>query len=156
MYLSTKILDGFSCCFRQWKATHSHCSKLHGYAIKFKVTFESENLDDKNWVVDFGFLKSTTFKFDGLFLKDWFNYMFDHTVVISSNDPFIRNFADLEKSGLLDLRIIENVGCEAFAELVFVVLELMLKHEKMDGRVKLRSVECIEHEKNSAIYEKRY
>ena len=25
--------EGLSCCFRQWRATHSHCRLLHGYAL---------------------------------------------------------------------------------------------------------------------------
>ena len=32
-----KYLDGFSTCFRQWNATHSHCRFLHGYAISFRL-----------------------------------------------------------------------------------------------------------------------
>ena len=39
IYKSTKIIDGFSTCFRQWKATHSHCQYLHGYSISFKLIF---------------------------------------------------------------------------------------------------------------------
>ena len=45
---------GFSCAFRQPKATHSHCSLIHGYSLGFKFTFEADYLDDKNWVYDFG------------------------------------------------------------------------------------------------------
>ncbi len=32
IYRSTKSYDhseGLSCCFRQWRATHSHCSLVH-------------------------------------------------------------------------------------------------------------------------------
>jgi len=151
MYQSTKVIDGFSTCFRQWGATHSHCSKLHGYSLKFKVIFQSTTLDANNWVIDFGFLKSTTFKFDGLPLKEWFSYMFDHTLVLAKDDPYIEKFKELEVLGVASARILDRVGCEAFAELVYVVLNLMLKHEgKTD--VQLLSVECIEHEKNSAIF----
>ena len=28
MFTSTKVFDGFSCCFRQWKATTTHCPFL--------------------------------------------------------------------------------------------------------------------------------
>ena len=48
-YKSTKLFEGFSCCFRQWRATKTHCRFLHGYAVSFKVTFEGE-LDHRNWV----------------------------------------------------------------------------------------------------------
>ena len=41
-YQSTKLFDGFSCCFRQWKAETTHCRFLHGYGISFRVTFEGD------------------------------------------------------------------------------------------------------------------
>ena len=42
MFISTKVFDGFSCCFRQWKATTTHCQFLHGYGVSFKVWFEGD------------------------------------------------------------------------------------------------------------------
>lgn len=60
IYRSTKTFGhecGFSVAFRQWRA-ESHCRLLHGYALAFKFTFEAEELDVRNWVVDFGALKS--------------------------------------------------------------------------------------------------
>ena len=56
-YQSTKTYGndrGFSCAFRQPKATHSHCSLIHGYSLGFKFVFEADHLDDKNLVYDFG------------------------------------------------------------------------------------------------------
>ena len=44
-FYSTKTYGndkGLSCCFRQWGATHSHCSLLHGYSIGIKIVFECE------------------------------------------------------------------------------------------------------------------
>jgi len=42
MFVSTKVFDGFSTVFRQWKAKDTHCRFLHGYGISFKVWFEGE------------------------------------------------------------------------------------------------------------------
>jgi len=154
MYQSTKVIDGFSTCFRQWRAAESHCSKLHGYALKFKLVFESETLDSNNWVMDFGFLKKSTFKFDGFQIAEWFKKVFDHTVVIARDDPEFRAFQILEELGVAEIRVMDRVGCEAFAELVYNVIDLMLSHEGK-SEVKLVSVECIEHEKNSALFIKK-
>jgi 6-pyruvoyltetrahydropterin/6-carboxytetrahydropterin synthase len=44
-YQSSKVFDGFSTVFRQWKAEETHCRFLHGYGISFKVYFEGD-LDD--------------------------------------------------------------------------------------------------------------
>ena len=57
MFFSTKTYGhetGLSCAFRQPNATHSHCSLLHGYALSFKFVFGAQELDNKNWAVDFG------------------------------------------------------------------------------------------------------
>ena len=47
---------GLSAVFRQLHAD-SHCRFLHGYSLQFKFTFGCDELDEKNWVVDFGGLK---------------------------------------------------------------------------------------------------
>ena len=49
-YQSTKIFDNYSVALRQWKASHSHCELLHGYALKFKVWFESNELFEEDHV----------------------------------------------------------------------------------------------------------
>ena len=61
MYYSTKRFSGYSTCFRQWRASHSHCQYLHGYAMEFVVTFDGP-LDERNWVMDFGAFKSNGIK----------------------------------------------------------------------------------------------
>ena len=86
MYRSTKLFDGFSCCFRQWKAEKTHCKFLHGYGISFRVTFEGK-LDHRNWVWDFGGMKRAETLIDGLQPKAWMDYMFDHTVIVAIDDP---------------------------------------------------------------------
>lgn len=154
MYQSTKVIDGFSTCFRQWRA-ESHCNQLHGYALKFKLIFEADTLDSRNWVQDFGFTKQEIEFSSGYrpgTVKDWFNYMFDHTTLVSNDDPKLSWFQDMNNELIIDLRILPHVGCEAFAKYVFDFIETNLKLYK--GRVRLKSVECIENEKNSAIFEK--
>lgn len=170
-YLSTKTYGtdrGLSCCFRQWRSTHSHCSLLHGYSIGIKLIFESETLDDRNWVMDFGGLKA---------FKEWSEYMFDHTLVVGHDDPHLPMFKQMaelglqDQGGVCDLRIVPAVGCEKFAELAYTEMNNILQAFKQgksytlpDGQmfearysvgagVKLRSVEVFEHAGNSAVYE---
>ena len=150
MYQSTKIIDGFSTCFRQWRAK-SHCSYLHGYSLKFKLTFQSNELDLNNWVADFGFLKydynSTQRSF-----KDWFKENFDHTTIIAVDDPHKIKFVGLHDLGVINVRFVDKVGCEAFAEYVWNFITSNLHKITQNPGVNLHSVECIENEKNSAIY----
>ena len=149
-YRSTKVIDGFSTCFRQHSAEDTHCKFLHGYAISFKVTFEGE-LDSRNWVVDFGGLKRSKTTIDGLAPKNWFNHMFDHTTIIAHNDPHRLEFEHLAEKKVIQLRKLPFVGCEKFAEFVYYKLRSWCLSE-FNGRVKIVSVECREHEKNTAIY----
>lgn len=170
-YISTKTYGndrGLSCCFRQWRSTHSHCSLLHGYSIGIKLIFESETLDDRNWVMDFGGLKA---------FQQWAEYMFDHTLVIAEDDPhraMFEKMAELglqDRGGVCDLRIVPAVGCEKFSELAYKEMAKILNTFQLGGEyvlpngksftarypvgagVRLRSVEVFEHSANSAIYE---
>jgi 6-pyruvoyltetrahydropterin/6-carboxytetrahydropterin synthase len=150
-YKSTKLFNGFTCCFRQWKAVETHCKYLHGYAISFKVVFEGE-LDHKNWVWDFGGMKRAKNLIDGMQPKAWMDYMFDHTVVIAKDDPEALMFQSLSDLGVIQLREVEATGAEKFAEYVFNKLNKFVQLET-DGRVKISSVEFMENNNNSAIYQ---
>ena len=151
MFISTKVFDGFSCVFRQWKAEETHCKYLHGYGVSFKVWFEGE-LDEKNWVWDFGGMKRAKTKIDDMSPKEWMDYMFDHTVIVAEDDPFVESFQSMGVHGAAQVRVIPAVGAEKFAEFVFNKLNDFVKTET-DNRVKVLRVEFMEHGKNSAIYE---
>ena len=151
-FKSTKIIDGFSTCFRQWKADTTHCKFVHGYGIYFKITYKGE-LDQRSWVQDHGGMKRSSYKIDGLNPKEWMDHMFDHTTILAEDDPYLEQFRFLESCGALQLRVLPKVGCERFAEFVFNKINKWVKLETK-GRVTVQSVECFEHSKNSAIYEK--
>ena len=158
-YQSTKTYGndrGLSCCFRQWKANHSHCSTLHGYSLGFKFVFESETLDEKNWCFDFGGMKP---------VKAYLDYMFDHTVLVAEDDPALETFKTLasfslneeyngesyedslarkaaefetttatqtpfQQSRVCNLRVVPGVGCEMTAKLVYEKTVEMLEEMK--------------------------
>jgi|TARA_R110001606_G_scaffold373760_2_gene531260 6-pyruvoyltetrahydropterin/6-carboxytetrahydropterin synthase len=149
-YKSTKVFDGFSCCFRQWKAKNTHCRFLHGYGVSFKVTFEGD-LDHRNWVWDFGGMKRAKTLIDGMQPKVWMDYMFDHTVIIASDDPYVEEFQIMDQAGVAQVRIVDATGAEKFSEFLFNKLNNFVK-EETNKRVKVSQVEFMEHGKNSAIY----
>ena len=130
---------GHSCAFRQWRAD-SHCNLIHGYALQFELQFGSRSLDEKNWVVDFGGLKE---------LKEWLKHMFDHTYLIATDDPHFDTFVELADKNLIDLREVEAVGCERFAELTFDKASSIIA-DKYGDRCWVESVTVREHESNSA------
>jgi 6-pyruvoyltetrahydropterin/6-carboxytetrahydropterin synthase len=149
-FKSTKVFDGYSCVFRQWKAEDTHCKFLHGYGVSFKVWFEGE-LDEKNWVWDFGGMKRAKTTIDNMNPKAWMDYMLDHTTIIAEDDPSLPDFRKLEYEGIIQLRVIPAVGAERFAEYFYNKINDFVQLET-EGRVKVVQVEFREHEKNTAIY----
>ena len=130
---------GHSCAFRQWRAD-SHCNLIHGYALQFELQFGSSNLDEKNWVVDFGGLKE---------LKEWLKHMFDHTYLVAKDDPEMDTVLLLADRNLIDMRLVDAVGCERFAELTFDKASSIIA-DKYGDRCWVESVTVREHESNSA------
>ena len=138
-----KTSKGLSCCFRQYKA-NSHCQYLHGYSLEISLEFAAKNLDEKNWVVDFGGLKN---------LEIIFKNYFDHKTLIDKNDPHIDWFMTGKKLGLLQLVILEDgVGCEMFAYKIYKITKEWLENSKFYGRCDITKIEVKEHDSNSVIY----
>jgi 6-pyruvoyltetrahydropterin/6-carboxytetrahydropterin synthase len=147
-FFSEKLFDGFSSCFRQWRAEGTHCRFLHGYAVSFRVTFEGD-LDERNWVFDFGGMKRAKNKIIGLSPAAYFSWLLDHTVLIAMDDPHLNIFKEMDQKGIIQLRIMPQVGCERLAEHLFEVINQFL-FEEYGGRVSATKVEVFEHERNSA------
>ena len=149
-FQSSKVFDGFSTVFRQWKAETTHCRFVHGYGISFKVYFEGE-LDKRNWVWDFGGMKRAKTLIDGKQPKAWMDYMFDHTMIIAEDDPEVEAFKQMDTAGVAQVRIIPATGAEKFAEYIYCNINEFVKAET-DNRVRVTKVKFIEHGKNAAYY----
>ena len=146
MHYSTKHYGhniGLSAVFRQPNADHSHCHLLHGYSLAFTFTFACKELDNKNWVVDFGGLKQ---------LKAWLEDSFDHKLVVDKKDPALSTMIELEARGLAEVRVFDGVGAEKFAEHAYEFADNLV-YEITNGRCWCEKVEVAEHGANSAIYE---
>lgn len=132
--------QGWSAAFRQHRATHSHCQFIHGYALGCEMIFGADDLDSRNWVIDFGGFKD---------LRTRLEAMFDHKTVVATDDPALALFLEMEKRQVMDLTILPKVGCEAFAEIIFDITKLWLK-AFVRPDVRLLSVEVREHRSNAA------
>jgi 6-pyruvoyltetrahydropterin/6-carboxytetrahydropterin synthase len=141
-FQSTKMIELGSCAFRQWTASFSHCRFVHGYQLKAKFWFEAKELDERNWVVDFGNLKE---------LEKILKNQFDHTLCIAKDDPLLPSFKQLHDEGGCDLRIMDGVGIEKTAEWCFKRAQEHIQ-EITYGRCWVTQVEVWEHERNSAVY----
>ena len=86
LYTSTKEYhDAFPCAYRQWRAD-SHCNLIHGYAFSMKFYFGCNELDVRNWCTDYGGLKE---------LKKTLEDQFDHTLLVSLDDPHLDLYLSL-------------------------------------------------------------
>lgn len=142
-YVSTKIIPMGSTAFRQWRAD-SHCKLIHGYRLQCKLWFTADELDDKNWIYDFGGCKE---------IKNLLEKQYDHTTVVAADDPELDTFKLMSEKGMIDLRIAEKgVGIERTAEWVYETTNKFVT-EQTNDRVRVIKVEVWEHEGNSAIYE---
>ena len=133
---------GHSCAFRQWRAD-SHCNLIHGYSLQFEFTFGCDELDERNWAVDFGGLKP---------LKEWLKHMFDHTYLVARDDPEMETVQMLNDKGLIDMRVVDATGCERFAEMAFDEANEIVKVIS-NGRCWVQQVTVKEHDASSATCE---
>ena len=142
-YISTKTYKHLGpVAYRQWRA-ESHCNKIHGYALTFHFEFETDELDARNWVVDFGSLKPLK----GL-LEDWF----DHTLLVATDDPQREKLLELGKLGLAKITEVEKTGCEGLSDFLYEYInDCWLKDYGYAGRVWCSKVEVRETDSNMAM-----
>jgi 6-pyruvoyltetrahydropterin/6-carboxytetrahydropterin synthase len=115
---------------------------VHGYALAFRFAFVCSTLDDRGWCIDFGGLKP---------VRAWLHEMFDHTLLVAADDPALPAFQRLEAEGLARLRLLDAIGCEAFAAEAYRWTAGFLDQQTA-GRVMLEQVEVSEHAGNTASY----
>jgi 6-pyruvoyltetrahydropterin/6-carboxytetrahydropterin synthase len=108
-----------------------------------KFTFECDHLDERNWTVDFGSLKT---------LKAYLQDTFDHKTLVAIDDPELGWFKAAHERGIIDLVEVPATGCEKFAEMIFQEAQKWLEKNEYTPRCRLVEVEVKEHGANSAIY----
>ena len=137
----SKQFKDYPCSHRQWKHK-GHCRYVHGYSRSFTFCFASNKLDENGFVVDFSSLRP---------LEEQLKDHFDHTFLVNSDDPFLETWRELHSKEVLDLRVMNNVGMEYTAELVWGwANDLLFSREK--GRSCCWKAIAHENDVNSACY----
>lgn len=142
----TKTWDhnlGLSVAFRQHPAVETHCRFVHGYPLAITAVFESDTLDHRNWVISFGELKP---------VKAYLEDLLDHKTLVAADDPHLGWFLRGEELGTMQVKIVQKVGCEAIAELVYENVIRLLGDKMKANNVTLVSIEVREHAGNSATF----
>ena len=142
-YISTKTYKQLGpVAYRQWRSD-SHCNQIHGYALSFYFEFESDTLDARNWVIDFGGLRPLK----GL-LEDWF----DHTLLVAADDPQRDELIKLGELGLAKITEVEKTGCEGIADFLYKYVNGYFLPEYGEGdRVWCCKVEVRETDANMSM-----
>lgn len=142
-YVSTKTYKQLGpVAYRQWRA-ESHCNVIHGYSLSFHFEFESDTLDVRNWVIDFGGLRP---------LKDKLEEFFDHTLLVAIDDPLYDELMNLGKLGLAKITEVEKTGCEGLASWLYEYINtIFLKDYGEQDRVWCCKVEVRETDSNMAM-----
>lgn len=109
-FVSTKTYNQIGPVAYRQHLAESHCRLLHGYALSFHFEFEADDLDARNWVVDFGGLKPLK-----ALLEDWF----DHTLLVAEADPMKDELLNLGTLGLARVHVVDRTGCEGIADSLY-------------------------------------
>ena len=141
-YVSTKSYRQIApCAYRQWRA-NSHCNLIHVYAFSFGFEFETDDLDARNWVMDYGGLRP---------LKDKLEEWFDHTLLLAQDDPQYDEIKRLGDLGLAKITEVEKTGCEGIADFLYEYINTIFLPSYGEGeRVWCSRVEVRETDSNMA------
>ena len=142
-YISTKTYNNLgSVAYRQWKAD-GHCNLMHGYSMSFHFEFETEDLDARDWVMDFGGLRPLKAK-----LEDWF----DHTLLVAKDDPEKELLVSLGQKGIAKIVEVDQTSCEGIAAFLYEYINtIFLKEYGEQHRIWCSKVEVREKESNMAM-----
>lgn len=84
------------------------CAHPHGHNGKIEIELESDKLDHRGMVYDFGDIKEIIHK--------WVDKELDHRMILRKEDPLVKILKDLDEP-YLEMR--ENPTAEALAKLIF-------------------------------------
>jgi 6-pyruvoyltetrahydropterin/6-carboxytetrahydropterin synthase len=77
--------------------------------------------------------------------------MFDHTLILAEDDPYIKAFEEMGTAGVAQVRVIPATGAEKFAEYIYTKVNKFVQ-EETNNRVRVIKVKFMEHNKNAAYY----
>lgn len=119
-----------------------HCARIHGHNWSFKFIFGATELDENNFVIDFGKLKPLKATLE----------QFDHALVLNEDDPQLTYLQEvLESFDLADIIVVPSASSEGLAEMLGRAAHILVQG-MTDGRVSVISCTVEEDSKNSATW----
>lgn len=144
MFHVSRKLRTFSAAHRLNKGYEGKCKHLHGHSYSGSVTFAAPNLDQYDFVIDFGDIKSL---FD-----DWVQQHWDHVTLVSEMDQSLLTFLQDEQQDYFVIPGQRNTTTEALAEFLFNKFTDILKSQSAFAELRLVSVTVAESEHSYAEY----
>lgn len=162
-YTSTKTFDCISTAHRNWRARNNpsrdsrKCAYIHGYTKTFTFVFGCSELDDYQWVQDYGTSSSNPDKPRTMTLiKQFIQDDLDHGVTTDSHDPMLLKLKEMHDLELIKLIVIpvengQSGSVEGLCRYLFNRFDPLLQ-EETGGRCWIQSITVSEHHKNSSTY----
>lgn len=140
-YTITKSYNNLKAAHAQWRH-EGHCKRAHGENWTIHITFTTLELDDKNFIVDFGGLRG---------LRDQLEHYFDHTLLLDEDDPQKTLFDALSEAGRAKIHYLPSASAEGLSKFVFGLSNDYILNFT-NGRVWVQEVTVEEDCKNTATY----
>ena len=118
-FRSGKVYDhnhGFTC---SW--INQETGLVNGGSIRIELEFVAQHLDERNFVIDFGCLKS---------FKKRLEYMFDHTFLLSRDESNFEIYLNAHNAGLLQLRELSKEYYSHVGSFAYIICYML--HEWLD------------------------
>ena len=106
MYQVTRVI--YFCYGHRLLNYDGRCRNFHGHNGRVEVELETEKLDERGMVFDFGEIKSV--------VKNWIDEKLDHRMILNRKDPLL---SALEKEGEPLYLMDENPTAEVIAKLIY-------------------------------------
>lgn len=153
-YLSTKTFGNnreLYTTYRHWQSqTDYKLSRGHHLRVRFLFEIHDTETPDHNKKFIYMVAWNHT---DSVWIKNYIEELFDQTTIVAIDDPSLEHFKKMDADGECVLRILENVGCAHFAQIIYIDIAPQVL-DRTHNQVRLKSVEVFEEDTDtSAIYE---
>ena len=113
--------------------------------LAFALTFECDDLDAGNWVIDFGSFKP---------LKAFLQSVFDHKTLVAQMTWHLKLFCELVDNGIADIVMVPAGRLRGLCQAGLWQDRAVFDRKRRLPRVRLVSVMVSEHGGNSAVFKR--
>ncbi|MDW7690515.1 6-carboxytetrahydropterin synthase [Flammeovirgaceae bacterium SG7u.111] len=124
-----------------------HCKLVHGHNWSVELEFESDELDENGFVLDFGKFKK---------VKKWIADHLDHAIVVDQEDELLKKLVFEEHPELFKPLVVPLPSCEGLAMFLYNKFKEVLEEDfprLKSGEIRFSAIRMWEDSKNYVVYE---